>query len=198
MLTTLSGPAWKSSSEARAGPQQRLAINPKATTTATITRPQIPARRSWFIMTPMRLSRKPSGVASSTVNPPRVEMGDAQPGLPSIKAARATTAARDKYSPIRPTPAFRWMAGSAWIMGGSCIAQSWTGAGWLVVWSGLRLNSTFTVTFLPSRFLGTRHEYEHVPPHPNSRLPLATWFPFASVTVKVGLDGCSFIPAPLA
>ncbi len=64
--------------------------------------------------------------------------------------------------------------------------------------SGLRLNSTFTVTFLPIRFLGTRHEYEQVPPHPYSRLPLPTFLSVASVTVNVGLGGSAFNFSPLA
>ena len=67
--------------------------------------------------------------------------------------------------------------------------QSWTSTGSLVVSSGLRSNSTRTVTFSPARFLGTRHEYEQVPPHPNSRLPSFSLRPRESVIVKVGFDG---------
>ena len=62
--------------------------------------------------------------------------------------------------------------------------------GLLVVGNGLRLNSTLIVILLPIRFLGTRHEYEQVPPHPNSRLPLATVLPPASTIVNEGLGGC--------
>ena len=76
--------------------------------------------------------------------------------------------------------------------------HNWTDNGLLTVWSGLRLNSTLTVTFLPIRFLGTRHEYEQVPPHPNSRLPSATLLPPSSTTVKVGCGGSALNFSPLA
>ncbi len=68
--------------------------------------------------------------------------------------------------------------------------------GLLVVVNGLKLNSTFTVTFLPARFLGTRHEYEQVPPQPYSRLPLATVLPPASTMLKVGFGGLSLKLSP--
>ncbi len=77
-------------------------------------------------------------------------------------------------------------------------AQSCTSTGLLVVCSGLRLNSTLTVTVLPARFLGTRHEYEQVPPHPNSRLPLATFLALPSMIVKVGFGGSALNFSPLA
>ena len=77
----------------------------------------------------------------------------------------------------------------------SPVSQSWTSTGLLEVANGLRLNSTLTVTFLPARFLGTRHEYEQVPPQPNSRLPLATVLP-AWTIVNVGLGGWNRKPSP--
>ena len=74
---------------------------------------------------------------------------------------------------------------------------NWTVSGLLTVCSGLRLNSTLTVTFLLIRFLGTRHEYEQVPPHPYSRLPLATVLPAASATLKAGFGGLDLKSSPL-
>ncbi len=70
--------------------------------------------------------------------------------------------------------------------------------GLLMVSSGLRLNSTSTLTFLPIMFLGTRHEYEQVPPHPYSRLPLPTFLPVESSTVNVGFGGSALNFSPLA
>jgi hypothetical protein len=67
--------------------------------------------------------------------------------------------------------------------------QSCTWTGILAVRSGLKLNWTLMVTFLPIRFLGTRHEYEQVPLQPYSRLPVATVLPAVSLTLKVGLGG---------
>jgi hypothetical protein len=49
-----------------------------------------------FRIMPKRLSRNPSGVASSIVSPPRAEMGEPQPGFASIKAASATSDASDR------------------------------------------------------------------------------------------------------
>jgi hypothetical protein len=68
-------------------------------------------------------------------------------------------------------------------------AQSCSSIGLLTVCSGLKLNWTLMVTFLPVRFLGTRHEYEQVPPQPYSRLPKSARFPPAWVMSKVGLGG---------
>jgi hypothetical protein len=42
-----------------------------------------------------RLKTKPSGVARSTVNPPRVEMGEPQPGRISSMAANAASGASE-------------------------------------------------------------------------------------------------------
>jgi hypothetical protein len=64
---------------------------------------------------------KPSGVATTIVNPPRVVRGDPQPGRNSIIAANAPTAASEKHRPIRPAPALRAITGSACMMGGSSI-----------------------------------------------------------------------------
>jgi len=69
----------------------------------------------------MRLSRKPRGVAASTVNPPRVEMGDPQPGLASHIRTIAARAASEQHMPMRPSAAFELLAGSAWITGGCSI-----------------------------------------------------------------------------
>ena len=81
-------------------------------------------------------------------------------------------------------------------MARSWAAQSWTWTGLLTVSNGLRLNSTVTETFFFRRFLGTRHEYEQVPPQPNSRLPEAILVPDASAMVNAGLGGwpSSFSP----
>ena len=57
--------------------------------------PHSPARRSWFMITAIRLRRKPSGVATNRVNPPRVEMGDPHPGLASISTASIASGASD-------------------------------------------------------------------------------------------------------
>ena len=45
-------------------------------------------------------------------------MGEPQPGRNSIMAANAPKAASEKHRPIRPKPALRAVAGSAWIIGG--------------------------------------------------------------------------------
>jgi len=74
--------------------------------------------------------------------------------------------------------------------------QSCNSNGLLTVCSGLKLNWTLMVTFLPVRFLGTRHEYEHVPLQPYSRLPLATSLPPASTMLKVGLGGLDWKWSP--
>jgi hypothetical protein len=69
------------------------------------------------------------------------------------------------------------------------VAQSCNAIGLLTVCSGLKLNWTLMVTFLPVRFLGTRHEYKQVPLQPYSRLPLTRVLPPASEILKVGLGG---------
>ena len=69
-------------------------------------------------ITPSRLRTKPSGVARSIVNPPRVVMGDPQPGCISSMAANAASGASEKQRPIRPRAALWSADGSAWIMGG--------------------------------------------------------------------------------
>ena len=66
---------------------------------------------------------KPSGVATTIVNPPRVVRGDPQPGRKSIIAASAPKAASEKHRPTRPKPALRAITGSAWMMGGSAIIR---------------------------------------------------------------------------
>ena len=75
-------------------------------------------------------------------------------------------------------------------------AQSCNSIGLLAVCSGLKLNWTLMVTFLPVRFLGTRHEYEQVPLQPYSRLPVATVLPPAWTMLKVGLGGLDRKPSP--
>ena len=172
-------PALNGCASAGGVAQQNLASTTKAANVAMAIKPKTPARRSLLRITPSRLKTKPSGVARSTVNPPRVEIGEPQPGRISSMAANAASGASEKKRPIRPRAALRSAAGSAWIKGGCSIgvSQSWTSTGLLAVGSGLRLKSTLTVTFLPIRFLGTRHEYEQVPPQPYSKLPLATALP---------------------
>ena len=71
--------------------QQRLDTKAKANIAPVRIKPRMPARRSWLKRTPMRLKIKPNGVARRRVNPPRVAMGEPQPGLNSH---RATSAAR--------------------------------------------------------------------------------------------------------
>jgi len=66
---------------------------------------------------------KPSGVATTIVNPPRVVRGDPQPGRKSIIAASAPKAASEKHRPTRPKPALRAITGSAWMMGGCSIFE---------------------------------------------------------------------------
>jgi hypothetical protein len=83
--------------------------------------PHTPARRSLFVTTPTKLRIKPSGVAKSTVSPPRAEMGDPQPGLNSAMAAIAAKGASEKHRPILPRPTLRSAAGSAGMMGGCSI-----------------------------------------------------------------------------
>ena len=75
-------------------------------------------------------------------------------------------------------------------------AQSCNSTGLQTVCSGLKLNWTLMVTFLPVRFLGTRHEYAQVPLQPYSRLPLATGLPPASAMLKVGLGGLAWKRSP--
>jgi len=55
------------------------------------------------------------------VNPPRVVMGEPQPGLDSHMAASAARGASEMYRPIRPRAALPSVTGSAWMMGGSVI-----------------------------------------------------------------------------
>jgi hypothetical protein len=86
-----------------------------------IINPITPARRPCFMITPMRLSRKPRGVAASTVNPPRVAMGDPQPGWASHIRKSAARAATEQHTPIRPSVTFELLAGSASITGGCSI-----------------------------------------------------------------------------
>ncbi len=59
----------------------------------------------------------------------------------------------------------------------------------LTVSIGLRSKSALMVTFLPDKSWGTRHECEHTPPQPYSRLPESTFFLSAFRTVKVGPGG---------
>ena len=73
--------------------------------------------------TPSRLRTKPSGVARSIVNPPRVAMGDPQPGRNSVMTASAANGASEKQRPIRPRPILRSGSGSAWMIGGSAIIR---------------------------------------------------------------------------
>jgi hypothetical protein len=86
--------------------------------------PKTPARRSLFRMTPTRLRINPSGVATMIANPPRVAMADPQPGLASHTTTSAPREASENHSPIRPKPAFRSVAGSAWIIGGSSMLKN--------------------------------------------------------------------------
>lgn len=69
------------------------------------------------------------------------------------------------------------------------LVQSCASTGWVFTVKGSRSNSTLTVTRLPARSLGTRHECEHTPPHPNSRLPDPTCFPSFVWRVNCGFGG---------
>jgi hypothetical protein len=61
----------------------------------------------------------PKGAAVIIVNPPRVVMGDPQPGLHNHMSANAPRAASEQNRPIRPRPLFACVSGAAWITGGS-------------------------------------------------------------------------------
>ena len=76
--------------------------------------------------------------------------------------------------------------------------QSCTVTGLLTVCNGASWYWTPIETFLPTRFCGTRHEYEQVPPQPYSRLPLAIFFPDVSLITYVGFGGSAvkFCPWP--
>jgi len=84
-------------------------------------KPHTPARRSLLRTMPRRLKIKPSGVATMTVNPPRVAMGDPQPGRHNSMVASATSGASEMHRPIRPRPILWSGSGSAWMTGGSSI-----------------------------------------------------------------------------
>jgi hypothetical protein len=71
---------------------------------------------------------------------------------------------------------------------------SFTSIGLLITSRGDRLNSTLTVTVLPTSSLGTRHECEQTPPQPNSMSPDSTGLPSAVAIAKVGLDGSFIFP----
>jgi hypothetical protein len=94
-----------------------------ATIAPLMTKPRTAASRSRLRTTPSRLRMKPAGAAVITVSPPRAVMGDPQPGLHSHMTASAPRAASEQHRPIRPNPAFRGSAGSAWITGGSFIIR---------------------------------------------------------------------------
>ncbi len=66
---------------------------------------------------------------------------------------------------------------------------NFTSTGLLITSKGARSNWTLMVTVLPANSLGTRHEREQTPPHPNSRLPVATSLPSAVAIVKAGFAG---------
>ena len=83
-----------------------------------MTKPKSPGRRPLSRITPSKLRMNPSGVATITVNPPRVEMIDPQPGRQSSKTASATSGANEKHNPIRPKLGFGLGLSSAWIVGG--------------------------------------------------------------------------------
>ena len=101
--------------------QQKVENKNKATKPTVMARPMIAASLSRLRMKPSRLKMKPSGVATMIVNPPRVEMGEPQPGLHSHMAASATRGASERQRPIRPKPAFWFDSGSAWMLGGASI-----------------------------------------------------------------------------
>ena len=74
-------------------------------------------------MTPTRLRIKPSGVATIIANPPRVVMGEPQPGLASHMTASAARGTSEKKRPIRPNPAFGAVTVSAWMIGGGSMLR---------------------------------------------------------------------------
>ncbi len=66
--------------------------------------------------------------------------------------------------------------GRNWIVRDHC-ESNLTSIGALVVSTGARLNCTVTATVLPANSLGTRHECEQTPLHPNSMSPDSTCLP---------------------
>lgn len=80
-------PPIPNASRNSAAAQQRLVNKKKAISDPVRIKPSTPARRSLLSTTPSKLKMKPSGVATSKVNPPRVVMGEPQPGRNSSMAA---------------------------------------------------------------------------------------------------------------
>ena len=161
--------------------EHRLDNKAKAASAPVRIKPSTPARRSWLNRTPTRLKIKPSGVARSRVNPPRVVMGEPQPGLKISMAASATRGAIEMVQPDATHPGLalgcRLRLNDGRWFHGRLLRAGRPQAYWLFSAASGRTRRSM-VTVLPARFLGyLAMSTEQVPPQPYSRLPLATLWP---------------------